>query len=164
MNNEELQKKIDEYCGSLATCSGCIFCDDDDVYIECLGATNAQDKLKRLKAIERFKKEILGEEFPSKVKQKDILDKAIEKYGELQLVKASEECCELAQALNKYYCMRQADGEFNPMASLGLKTNIIEEIADVEIMIEQVKRLLAIKNRDVELIKEDKIERLGEKL
>lgn len=160
MSKEELQMKIDEYCDSQDNCKKCIFYDTVN-NLECLGATNAQDKLKRLEALKRFKKEVLGEEKTNKVKQKDILEKAIEKYGELQLVKASEECCELAQALNKYYCMKQADivCDFN-----GLKTNIIEEIADVEIMIEQVKRLLSINNRDVELFKEDKIERLGEKL
>lgn len=162
MSNEELQQKIDEYCGS-RVCKGCIF--NDDVNPGCLDNigfySSAADKLKRLKALNRFKKEVLGEGKPSKVKQNNILDKAIEKFGELQLVKASEECCELAQALNKYYCMKQTK---SASAFNELKTNIIEEIADVEIMIEQVKRLLAINNRDIELIKEDKIERLGERL
>jgi NTP pyrophosphatase (non-canonical NTP hydrolase) len=164
MNNKELQNKIDEYCASQESCSECIF--GDAVNLECLGATNAQDKLKRLKAINRFKKEIiLGEEITYR---DNILDKAIEKFGELQLVKASEECCELAQALNKYYCMKQTKGVGNFKDFFdGLKTNyllIIEEIADVEIMIEQVKRLLAINNKDIELIKKDKIERLGENI
>lgn len=185
MSNEELQVKIDEYCGSQAGCEGCIF--NDTVGGKCLAVIGNADNLTRLEVLNRFKKEILGEEIPYKVKgekvdflfanketaegfidmvkRDNILDNAIAKFGELQLVKASEECCELAQALNKYYCMKQTQsvcdfkGFFN-----GLKTNIIEEIADVEIMIEQVKRLLAIGNRDIELIKEDKIERLGEKL
>ena len=159
MSNEELQQKIDEYCGSQAECKECIFGDADN--LECLASDPAKDRLKQLKALKKFKKEVLGEEKPSKVKRDNILDKAIEKFGELQLVKASEECCELAQALNKYYCIEQTK---SASALNGLRTNIIEEIADVEIMIEQVKRLLSINNRDIELIKEDKIERLGERL
>lgn len=94
----------------------------------------------------------------SMVKRDNILDKEIEKYGLWQLVKASQDCHELAHSLNKYYllvaCMKKTDD----------KANIVEEIADVEIMIEQVKRLLSINNRDIELIKEDKIKRLGERL
>ena len=156
MSNEELQKKIDEYCGS-RVCKGCIF--NDDVNPGCLSDSGTADKLTHLKALNRFKKEVLGEEKPSKVKRDNILDKAIEKYGELQLVKASEECCELAQALNKHYCNMLSNYPI-----INSKTNIIEEIADVEIMIEQVKRLLAINNRDIELFKESKIERLGERL
>lgn len=155
---QELRKKIDEYCGSQARCKGCIF--HDAVNKECLADVGTADELTRSKALNRFKKEILGEEIPCKVKLDNILDKAIEKFGLLQLVKASEECCELAQALNKYYCIEQTK---SASALNGLRTNVIEEIADVEIMIEQVKRLLLIKNGDIELIKKDKIERLGRK-
>lgn len=157
--NEELRKKIDEYCASQAVCGGCIFY--AAVGIECLASVSTTDRLTRLKALKRFKKEILGEESLCKVKQKDILDKAIEKFGELQLVKAAEECCELAHALNKYYHMKQTDGacSFNK-----LEANIVEEIVDVEIMIEQVKRILKVNNKDIELIKENEIERLRERL
>ena len=161
MSNEELRIKINEYCRSQEGCMDCIFNDDDNIIIECLAYSSEADSLKRLTALNRFKKEVLGEEIPYKVKRDNIIDKVIEKFGELQLVKASEECCELAQTLNKYYCIEQTK---SASALNGLRTNIIEEIADVEIMIDQVKRLLEINNRDIELIKEDKIERLGDKL
>ena len=181
MSNEELQKKIDEYCDSQELCKECIFGDVDN--LECLSASSTADKSKRSKALNRFKKEVLGEEKPYKVKgdkvdflfankeiaegfidmvkRDNILDKAIEKYGALQLVKASEECCELAQALNKYYCMKQADDtcDFNK-----LEANIIEEIADVEIMLLQVKKILEIKEEDLEEIKKQKLERLEKAL
>ena len=65
MIDEELRKKIDEYCDS-RVCKECIF--NDAVNIECLGDKYATDKLKRLKALNRFRKEILGEETPYKVK------------------------------------------------------------------------------------------------
>lgn len=156
---QELRKKLDEYCSSRVGCKGCIF--NDAVSGRCLDSSIFTGDLKRLEALNRFKEEVLDEEKPNKVNLDNILNKAIEKFGLLQLVKASEECCELAQALNKYYCMRQADDtcDFNK-----LEANIIEEIADVEIMIEQVKRLLDLNNKDIELIKKDKIERLGDKL
>lgn len=155
MIDEELRKKIDKYCGSQTTCKECIF--GDAVNMECLAYYGTADELKRLKALNRFKKEILGEEslYKDMVKRDNILDKAIEKFGELQLVKASEECCELAQALNKHYCNMLSNYPI-----INSKTNIIEEIADVEIMIEQVKKILEIKEEDLEEIKNQKLERL----
>ena len=62
MSNEELQQKISEYCASQAVCGGCIFY--VAVGIECLGGNRyVLDELKRSKALKRFKKEILGEEY-----------------------------------------------------------------------------------------------------
>ena len=69
MSNEELQKKISEYCASQAVCGGCIFY--AAVGIGCLASNGVRDSLKRLKALNRFKKEVLGEGKPSKVKQKE---------------------------------------------------------------------------------------------
>lgn len=61
--------------------------------------------------------------------QIDICKKAIDKYGDKQIIVAMEECAELIQALSKYL----RDG-------LGKSIlNIHEEIADVEIMIQQLK-------------------------
>ena len=77
MSNEELQKKIDEYCRSQAACEDCIFGDADN--LECLGGSSAADRLKRLKALNRFRKEILGEETPYKVKD-DVLEEATANY------------------------------------------------------------------------------------
>ena len=74
MSNEELQQKINEYCGS-RVCRECIFNDA----VGCLGASSDADSLKRLKAVNRFKKEILGEEKPYKVKD-DVLEEATANY------------------------------------------------------------------------------------
>ena len=94
----------------------------------------------------------------SMVKRDNILDKEIEKYGLWQLVKASEDCHELAHSLNKYYllvaCMKKTE----------LEANIVEEIADVEIMLLQVKKILEIKEEDLEEIKKQKLERLEKAL
>ena len=137
------------------------------VGIGCLASNGAGDSLKRLKALNRFKKEILGEESFCKVKRDNILDKAIEKFGELQLVKASEECCELAQALNKYYVKYELTKKQQLQSKhfyMKEEENVKEEIADVEIMLLQVKKILEIKEEDLEEIKHQKLERLEKAL
>lgn len=79
-----------------------------------------------------------------------ILENAIERYGaEAQEGVAQEECAELIQAISKKH--------------RGKPHNIAEEIADVEIMLEQLK----IINRcwkEVKEIKESKIQRLSFRL
>ena len=81
MSNEELQKKIDEYCDSQdcgsPVCKGCIF--DDAVTGNCLSNISAPYELKRLKALNRFRKEILGEESLYKV-EGDVLEEATANY------------------------------------------------------------------------------------
>lgn len=90
--------------------------------------------------------------------------KAVEKYGYLQIIKTIEELAELQKALSKQYIYHMVPDLVDTKQFKSNVGNIIEELADVEIMIEQVKRLLAINNKDIELIKKDKIERLGEKV
>ena len=63
-----------------------------------------------------------------------ILTKAISKYGEKQLDIAQEECAELIQAISKWKRYR----------STKAKLNIIEEVADVTIMLEQLKVMFGI--------------------
>lgn len=60
-----------------------------------------------------------------------------------------EECAELIQAINKY--RRYGNTE-------SLK-NYIEEIADVEIMLEQIKHLLNVKDDEIEGVKLYKLKR-----
>lgn len=63
---------------------------------------------------------------------KDWAKKAVDKWGpDLQMDMLMEECGELISAVNKY--KRRKPDSFNQLAS---------EIADVEIMIEQVKGML----------------------
>ncbi len=79
--------------------------------------------------------------------EENIFKKAIEKYGaEAQEEVAQEECAELIHAISKKH--------------RGNPNNIAEEIADVEIMIEQLKIINCCEN-DVKEIRKQKIERLG---
>ena len=75
---------------------------------------------------------------------------AIKKYGEqAQEGVAQEECAELIQAISKKH--------------RGKKHNIPEEIADVEIMLEQLK-IINDCFCDVENIKQEKVARLEKRL
>lgn len=65
-----------------------------------------------------------------------------------------EEQAELIQALNKFD-RKGTEEAFN---------NIIEEMADVELMIGQVKYLLDINQDAIDEIKEEKIKRIKEKI
>jgi len=64
-----------------------------------------------------------------------------------------EECAELIQAVSKY---RRAVG--CPLKEVALE-NILEEIADVEIMLEQIKYLLQIPEDELEAMKLFKVNR-----
>lgn len=88
----------------------------------------------------------------------EILLKAIEQFGaESQMKMVVEECAELIQAVNKYERAVGLD------AIQQRYNNLSEEIADVEIMLQQAK--LILKNADlVEMVKEQKIKRLSDKL
>lgn len=83
--------------------------------------------------------------------KKEIYIQALRNWGYLQKVVAIEEMTELQKELSKN--MR---GEENELY-------IAEEIADVEIMLEQMKILFNI-DEDVEEMKEYKIKRLAEGL
>lgn len=79
-----------------------------------------------------------------------ILNRAIEYYGaENQENMCIEECAELIQAINKKH--------------RGEPHNISEEIADVEIMLEQLKIINCCK-ADVEKIRVKKLLRLAERM
>lgn len=84
---------------------------------------------------------------------KAICKQAVEKYGNnAQMDMVIEECSELIQAISK-----NKRGKNN-------RQNIAEEIADVEIMLEQLKIIMDICNTEVEIWKQFKINRLSEKL
>lgn len=83
----------------------------------------------------------------------EILEKAIRHYGrQHQQIKAVEELSELQVALLK--CL---DGRCNI-------NNIEEEIADVEIMLIQLKKMFAIDPNKLETIKAGKILRLKSRM
>lgn len=76
-------------------------------------------------------------------------------YGfDLQSNLLMEECAELIQAVNKY--KRKIYSGLSVYSTLD---NLIEEIADVELMLEQIKALLNISDKYIEAWKKDKVER-----
>lgn len=82
-------------------------------------------------------------------KQKKFYQKVIDKWGvNAQLVMVVEECSELIKEITK---------EFR-----GGSRNIIEEIADVEIMVEQLRVIYGVEN--VDKIKGQKLKRLYRRL
>ena len=77
-----------------------------------------------------------------------------------------EECAELIVAVNKYH--RKINMPLlSPSDYLDLQhyiLNITEEIADVTIMLEQIKHLLTISNEDVENVIKQKLNRQLERI
>lgn len=71
-----------------------------------------------------------------------------------------EECAELIQAVSKY---RRAavKGEDEKLIAL---SNLVEELADVEIMIEQIKYLLQVPDEDILALKQYKVNRTKERI
>lgn len=74
-------------------------------------------------------------------------------YSEQSLI-LNEELSELIQAISKY---RRNNSKKN-------FDNIIEEIADVEVMLHQIKHLLGINSKYVEQIKIEKVNRTKENI
>lgn len=80
-------------------------------------------------------------------------------YGfEVQKDQCIEECAELIQALNKY-SRANGKGKSVTIGTAEAVLNVIEEIADVEVMIEQMVHLLGIRRVDIETVKMQKIVR-----
>lgn len=76
-----------------------------------------------------------------------------------------EECAELIQALSKYH--RVTTGKGQPVADYNATVvldNLIEEIADVEVMLGQVKYLLKIPDDEIEAVKLFKENRTRERM
>lgn len=71
-----------------------------------------------------------------------------------------EECAELIQAVNKY---RRFKGQNTTKEQMAID-NLVEEIADVEIMLEQIKHLLQIPEEELQAIKVYKINRTKERV
>lgn len=88
-----------------------------------------------------------------------ILDRAIEKYGEKQLDQTQEELAELIVAISKY--KRAVAKEDNVELAV---VNVIEEIADVNIMIKQIMIMLDIEDFEVKNMEIAKLNRLNKRL
>lgn len=88
--------------------------------------------------------------------EREVFEKALAEYGPLnQILMTFEEMAELQQALNKF--VRKDEGLDDVVK------NIAEEIADVEIMLTQMKYMFDIDNM-VAAFRENKVERLFLKL
>lgn len=86
----------------------------------------------------------------------ELYRKLIDKFGiDNQILKCVEELNELGQAL----CKVQSKNENKAVAIKG----VIEEIADVEIMLEQIKLILGIEESDVKKMKSYKLHRTARK-
>ncbi len=86
------------------------------------------------------------------INETEALQRALDTYGSLpQIVMVFEEMSELQKELCKYL-----RGKYSP-------ANIAEEIADVEIMLEQMKMLFCCAE-DVRSVRRRKVERLKERL
>ena len=82
-------------------------------------------------------------------------------YGyEAQSNQLVEECAELIQAVSKYR-RAAAKGEDEKLIAL---CNLVEEIADVEIMLEQIKYLLKIPEEDLIAYEQFKVNRTKERI
>ena len=86
----------------------------------------------------------------------DILEKAIKHYGaKIQMGVACEESAELIQAISK--CLRYKD-------DIEARNNLVEEIADVLIMIDQLKIIMNIKDYEIECYRRYKLDRLERRI
>lgn len=86
----------------------------------------------------------------------DILEKAIKHYGSKnQLAQSIEELAELIVAINKY--TRYPN-------NIESKQHVTEEIADVLIMINQLKIIMDIKDYEIECYRKYKLERLERRI
>lgn len=84
-----------------------------------------------------------------------ILNVIIDHYGEENQCRlAMEECSELIQAINK--CLRYPNDEKH-------HENLIEEIADVSIMIKELKIIFGISDEEYKNMKQNKLNRVYER-
>lgn len=89
----------------------------------------------------------------------NLLEKAIEHFGEeSQMNMVQEECSELIQAISKY--RRAAD-----IKDLrNSRENILEEVADVEIMLDQLKIIVNATESELFYYRQYKLNRLQKRI
>ena len=86
-------------------------------------------------------------------RQRDTIVETVNMYQEKQLMICVEEMAELMQAISKIKRVDTADDE----AMNGCIYKIIEEMADVYIMLEQMQYLFGINHRTIEQFINDKL-------
>ena len=96
------------------------------------------------------------------------IKKIADAYGyDVQSRKCIEEMAELTQAINKFWRKDLKCGQLTTLeVPIGSpqELSIIEEIADVEICIAQMKYLLAIREEDINKIIKQKLDRQLERI
>lgn len=100
--------------------------------------------------------------FREMTEEEKLFDKLVAKNGrEKQLRQLQEECAELIVAINHYL---RAEQEYN-FIGIGLAScNLIEEVADVEIMLAQLPCMFAEFRQAVNGTKQKKLEKLKERV
>lgn len=92
------------------------------------------------------------------MKDREIFEQAIENYGiKNQIIKSVEEMSELTKALCKYF--ECTDKRMEPI----ILDAIDEEMADVEIMLEQL-RIIFNNNEQIAARRKEKVERLERRM
>lgn len=96
------------------------------------------------------------------------IKKIADTYGyDAQSRQCIEEMAELAQAINKYWKKDLKCGQLTTLeVPIGSpqEFSIVEEIADVEICLAQMKYLLAIREEDINKVIEQKLDRQLERI
>lgn len=96
------------------------------------------------------------------MKDYEIMKRAIQLYGpKAQEIKAVEELSELSQAICKVINAHDHPSMNNLVECT---THMFEEIADVEIMLEQIRIIFSDASVEVEVWKQKKLARLSERL
>lgn len=85
------------------------------------------------------------------------MEKSIDNYGQVQLLIACEEMGELIQAISK---MERVMDSKSKKLRKKLKAHIVEEIADVLIVLDELMLYYDIDIDDIEKVKDEKITRL----
>lgn len=96
--------------------------------------------------------------------KRDIIKQA-KKFGiENRINQTQEECAELIQALSKYRRTVVQKDKTCSVDELKARNMVKEEIADVEICLMQVKKLLSISDMEIEGIKSVKVTRTKKRI
>ena len=99
-----------------------------------------------------------------KSNEKTVFMNAIKRYGiPDQIQVACEECAELIQALSKYQRVAKYQAH-DKRKILRCLNNITEELADVSIMLDQIKLMHGITEKAVSEVRAAKVERLESRL
>ena len=95
-----------------------------------------------------------------KAEEKKVFLQAISEYGiQDQTQIACEECSELIKALSKYHRVTKYQS-YDKRKVLRCRNNIIEEMADVGIMLDQLKLMYGITEKAVSDMRSTKVDRL----